>query len=483
MFTPTPRAILLIDLAFGDAGKGTIVDFLTRQTRARTVVRFNGGPQAGHNVVTKGGRHHTFSQFASGTLVPGVRTLLSRFMLIEPYALLNEADHLRALNVPDALDRLLIDRACPVITPCHQAANRLRELARGPTAHGTCGLGIGETMQDLLDHPDLTLHATDLPDAATVRRKLLAVRELKLSQLHDLLPALADHPKARFPLETLHNPSWIDSAIATYQEVATRARLVDHPSLTDLTAGAPIIFEGAQGVLLDEWFGFHPHTTWSTTTFANADQLLDESHFPHPRTRLGVLRTYATRHGAGPLVTEDPTLAPLLPEPHNTPAGWQGHFRVGPFDAVAARYALSVTGPVDALALTHLDRVPSLPPRISTAYECDHPDNRFFRHRENRITHILPHTPPDLVRQEQLTHLLQTCRPVYTSLDHDPAAFLALVGRELNAPVRLTSSGPTALDKAWTPSAAGGAGRAIAYGAQREGEAPPEPPVPPAGPL
>src|SRR3954462_3394351 len=119
------KAIIVVDLAFGDCGKGTIVDFLTRQYEAHTVVRFNGGPQAGHNVVTADGRHHTFAQFGSGSFVPGVRTLLSRFMLIEPYALLNEAAHLEQIGVPDPMSRLFIDGRCLVITPPQQAANRL----------------------------------------------------------------------------------------------------------------------------------------------------------------------------------------------------------------------------------------------------------------------------------------------------------------------------------------------------------------------
>src|SRR5436190_2071933 len=110
--TAAPRAILVVDLAFGDCGKGTVVDFLTRRCGAHTVVRFNGGPQAGHNVVTSDGRHHTFSQFGSATFLPGVRTVLSRFMLIEPYALLNEAAHVRSVGVADALDRLLIHERC-----------------------------------------------------------------------------------------------------------------------------------------------------------------------------------------------------------------------------------------------------------------------------------------------------------------------------------------------------------------------------------
>ena len=120
-----PHAITVVGLAYGDCGKGTVVNFLTRERQAHTVVRFNGGPQAGHNVVTPDGRHHTFSQFGSGALVPGTRTLLSQFVLIEPYALLNESDHLERLNVVDPLASLMIDRRSVVITPAHQAANRL----------------------------------------------------------------------------------------------------------------------------------------------------------------------------------------------------------------------------------------------------------------------------------------------------------------------------------------------------------------------
>jgi adenylosuccinate synthase len=173
------HAITVVDLAYGDCGKGSIVDFLTRHHSAHTVIRFNGGPQAGHNVVTPDGRDHTFSQFASGTFIPATRTLLSRFMLIEPYALLNEAAHLSAIGINDALSRLLIDQHCPVITPPHQAANRLRELARGDKPHGTCGLGIGELMQDTLDHPQLMLRASDLADAAVVRKRLSVIADLK----------------------------------------------------------------------------------------------------------------------------------------------------------------------------------------------------------------------------------------------------------------------------------------------------------------
>jgi adenylosuccinate synthase len=439
-------AIFVIDLAFGDCGKGAVVDHLARAHAAHTVVRFNGGPQAGHNVVTPDGRHHTFSQFGSGTFVPGVRTLLSRYMLIEPYAMLNEADHLRDVGVDDPLDRLTIDRRCPVITPFHQAANRLREIARGDAAHGTCGMGVGETMQDLLDRPDLAIRAGNLSDRTGVAAKLRAIRDYKLEQLHDVIAAAEPHPSARFALDTLRTPGWIDTAITTYAQVATATTIAEPRAVSDiLRRPGTILFEGAQGVLLDEWFGFHPHTTWSTTTFANANALLDECNSTARRTRLGVLRTYFTRHGAGPLVSEDPALLARLPEPHNTAAGWQGHFRIGPFDAVAARYALAVAGGVDSIALTHLDRLPALPDHACTAYRARRADDDDFVTRDRDvITDLRVGRAEDLPRQERLTHLLRRSRPVLTPIPRDAEGFVGWLERELHTRVSLIASGPTA---------------------------------------
>ncbi len=103
------RAYIVIDLGFGDAGKGLITDFLVRQTQAGVVVRYNGGAQAGHNVVTPEGVHHTFSQFGSGSFVPGVKTYLSKHMVIHPGALLVEGDVLTQKGVNDIFSRIKID--------------------------------------------------------------------------------------------------------------------------------------------------------------------------------------------------------------------------------------------------------------------------------------------------------------------------------------------------------------------------------------
>ncbi|GAA0592024.1 adenylosuccinate synthetase [Actinomadura livida] len=405
--------VIVVDLGFGDAGKGTVVDHLCAASPVGAVVRFNGGAQAAHNVVTADGRHHTFAQFGSGTFTPGVRTHLSRFMLVDPLALAAEADHLRTAGVPDALDRLTVDRDALLTTPYHRAANRARESARGADRHGSCGMGIGETASYALAHDDAP-RAGDCLSPARLRRRLTAVR---------------DWYRAAFPRgEAVPEVEACADAFTAFGE---RVAIVGGEHLRGLLRAGNVVFEGAQGVLLDEWHGFHPYTTWSTTTFANAETLLAEAG--ESAYRLGVLRAYATRHGPGPFVTEDPVLTADLPDRHNGSGRWQGAFRVGHLDAVALRYALGAAGGADGLAVTHLDVAGACPDlRACVAYETD--GGRVER---------LPAGPPDLDRQAALTRRLLRARPVYAPLGRPVETIEGL----LRTPVVLRSHGPAPGDK------------------------------------
>ncbi|MEU8796763.1 adenylosuccinate synthetase [Spirillospora sp. NPDC048819] len=405
--------VIVVDLGFGDAGKGTVVDHLCSSSPVAAVVRFNGGAQAAHNVVATDGRHHTFAQFGSGTFTPGVRTHLSRFMLVDPLALAAEADHLRALGVRDALDRLTVDRDALLTTPYHRAANRARESARGAARHGSCGMGIGETASYALAHDDAP-RAGDCLSPARLRHRLTALRDW----YRDTFPSGEDVPEA-------------DACADAFAAFGARVAIVGAGHLHGLLRAGSVVFEGAQGVLLDEWHGFHPFTTWSTTTFANAETLLAEAG--ESAARLGVLRAYATRHGPGPFVTEDAALTADLPDPHNGTGRWQGAFRVGHLDAVALRYALDVAGGVDGLAVTHLDVAGARPDlRICLAYEMG--GDRVGR---------LETGPPDLDRQADLTRRLFTARPVYAPLGRP----VETIEDALRTPVVLRSHGPTSAAK------------------------------------
>jgi adenylosuccinate synthase len=433
------EVLLTVDLGFGDAGKGSVVDFLTRQRAAHTVVRYNGGAQAGHRVVAAGApaREHVFAQFGSGTLA-GADTHLSRFMVLEPLAMLEEERHLRQIGVSDAFRRTTIDARALVITPFQRAANRLRELARGDARHGSCGMGVGETVADALELGGRALFAGDLARPAELRAKLELLHAANLAKVRPLLPHLRGSEAAARELELLEEPApgWLLDA---YAEFCAQARIVPGEHLAGLLRrGGAVVFEAAQGVLLDEWGGFHPHTTWSTTTLENAERLLAEAGHTGPTTRVGITRGYTTRHGRGPMVSEDPALTAALPDACNGFGPWQQSFRVGWLDLVMLRYALELTGPLDYLAVTCLDRLDTLPElKVCRAYAYD----TFAVERIVRSPR-----PRDLAYQERLTDSLARCSPLLETLP-DRAALLDLLARELGTPVGLVSEGPTAEDK------------------------------------
>jgi adenylosuccinate synthase len=389
-----PEHVAVVDLGYGDAGKGTVVDALCAAGGVRAVLRFNGGAQAAHNVVTADGRHHTFAQFGSGTL-RGVPTHLTRFVVVDPVALAAEA---AALGNPFSL--LTVDGDALLATPWHRAANRRREQR---DRHGSCGMGVGETTAYALSHLDAP-RVRDVLTRGVLHRKLAALA--------------ADLGPCGVP---------VDDVVDAFAAFGQTVRIVDSSYTDRLVSEGPCVFEGAQGVLLDEWRGWHPHTTWSTTTFDNVSALCPSFR------RLGVVRTYTTRHGAGPFVTEDAGLD--LPEAHNGTGEWQGSFRVGHFDAVAHRYAIEVAGGVDGLAVTHLDapgRCPEL--RVCTSYEVD----------GATWERIVPGPWRDLGYQERMGSLLFRAR---MGSVRRPADWAGEIGDLLGAPVMLESHGPRSSDK------------------------------------
>ena len=424
--------VIVVDLGYGDAGKGTIVDWLCAQSArdardasaergrpVQAVVRFNGGAQAAHHVLGPGGEPHAFAQFGSGTFTPGTRTFLSRFVLVDLFALVAEAEHLTSSGVPDPLGLLAIDPGALLTTPYHRAANRAREQARGEARHGSCGMGIGETARYALDYPQDAPRAGDIARPRTLIAKLAKLRD----RLAEELPVAVSLPP----------PGHV---AGVYSAIADRVTLAGDGYLARLLAQGPVVFEGAQGVLLDEWRGFHPYTTWSTTTFDNAETLLRECGAA--AIRLGVTRTYQVRHGPGPFPTEDRTLD--LPERHNAEGHWQGPFRAGHLDALALGYAAEVTGGVDAVALTHLDTARRLAGRLRVC--------RGYRLGGRTVTKIEPGPARDLAYQESLSQALLRARPVY-----DPDDGLAAedwpdaVAEILDAPVTVRSHGPAVTDK------------------------------------
>lgn len=415
------RAILVAGLGFGDEGKGTIVDFLTRQRCANLVVRFNGAGQAAHNVITSNGLHHCFSQFGSGSLA-GAKTHLSQFMSVEPLALIKEAEHLQTIGMSNPFDRLTIDPRAPILTPYHRALNQIRELSRS-VKHGTCGYGAGELGRDLAEGLDV-LTADLLYHGFQTARRLAQIRERLYAEARKLSDTMPDEISKLFNID---HSRWISDARRA------PVRIGNMPE-NDIA-----IFEGAQGVLLDEWKGFHPHTTWSNTTFDNAYEILNEKYggsgMRFDVETIGVTRAYATRHGAGPFPTEDASMSVPNTE-HNTLGDWQGAFRIGSLDLMLLDYAVRAIGGVDSLAVTCLDHVHG----GSVCVDYATPFGLTW------ILNSVATAHRNLTRQEQVGAMLKFAKPRY-AVTRDNVELLSLIETRLKTNISIVSSGPTAEDK------------------------------------
>lgn len=426
-------AYVIVDLGWGDSGKGTITDAICRKTGASLVVRFSGGPNAGHRVVTDDGRSHVFSSFGAGTLA-GADTYLSEHVLVDPFALMKEAEALDRLWVGHgAQQRLTIHRDCLVITPFHRALNRAREVTRLGARHGSCGVGVGETIDWALSHPDTALRVGDCFGTESIGKLSLLWQQLQAEFMRFNAVRYLEWPFEDEGFTMTENLWLLGKA---YLDFATKVQIVDGSWLRQRTDEV-IVCEGAQGVLLDETHGFPPHTTWSTCTPKNALEVLAAGAPDAKVVKVGVTRAYATRHGPGPFPTEERTFG--LDDVANGDHPWQGPFRVGRFDLVLFRYALKVCGGMDVLAVTHVDRLHG---PVHAAY--GYTDWRGFQA-------ALPiHASPTV--QAHLGAFLSGVAPAYLTWAN-VENFLQKLASE--CPVGIVSRGPTAADKTFLRDAGG----------------------------
>lgn len=347
------HATAVIGTNFGDEGKGLVTDFLCAgHPGDTTVVRFSGGAQAGHTVVTPDGRRHVFHHFGSGTLA-GAPTYLSRFFIVNP--LLWKKEYAELCAMPGAGPTpLMIDPDAPLTTPYDMLMNQEFERTRQDRRHGSCGVGINET----IERNSRGVHSTCVRDIQNPAR-LRALLELIRSEY--VLPRLAElgiDPPSDWFLQLLRS----DRLLESFLQVA--AQFLDASvlrSAEEALRTKHVVFEGAQGLLLDENHRFFPHVTRSRTGIHNACLIAGGVGI----TDLDVIyvtRAYMTRHGSGPFPTEDPALryADSTNEPHE----FQGRMRFGILDvgllAQSIRQDIATASGVKVnprLAITCLDQI------------------------------------------------------------------------------------------------------------------------------
>ena len=322
------KAQIVCGSNFGDEGKGMTVDYLSSLSDNTIVVRFNGGANAGHTVQTEKTRH-VFSHFGSGTLL-GVPTFLSKYFVVDPVAFSLELNELLEYVVPMIKYPILyVDRNAYLTTPYDSMINILAEKSRGEGKHGSCGYGINETVtrhadQDIYNHNDmLDTTVADLDDLDALRAKLYYIRDVYVPQrLHNLGIDNAEFDLSDEP---------IDEFLFFCGFFKRDVIIVSDASI--LLQYDTVVFEGAQGLLLDEYHRWFPHVTRSRTGVFNAVQIL-KSIGVYEADVFYVTRTFLTRHGRGPLPLEqsDSTVFSGIVDATNVPNKHQETIRYAPLN-------------------------------------------------------------------------------------------------------------------------------------------------------
>jgi len=328
------KTYVITDLSFGDGGKGSATDYLSRKLDSPLVIRATSGPQAAHNVVLPNGIQHTFTQFGSGTFA-GAETVYAG-IVCDPIAAMMEADALEQFGV-NTSRMITFSADSIVVTPYHQAANRLKEILRGGDRHGSCGMGINEAVT-LFERDNLCIRVGDLSDRDSfLKSKVAKVREYYENFVINLLThySFSDTASAEI-VDFIGSEDSESYIVEAFGKFASRFNIVDEKEIKRKIASSKNkIFEGAQGVLLDPDFGvFFPHVT--RLSVFDVKRFLGRKKYQH----VLCARTYMSRHGAGPFLSE---LYPVPGhDPHNAGNSWQGNMRYGIQDMALLRYSLKV---------------------------------------------------------------------------------------------------------------------------------------------
>lgn len=423
----------VIGLGYGDEGKGTIVDSLAKKLNAETIVRFNGGSQAAHHVLHNN-FIHCFSQFGSGTF-SNSKTYLSKFMYFDPISFMVEGEKLKEKGIKNPYEKVFVDEDCVIITPFQKVVGRMRELS---IQKGSCGMGVGETARDSEILGKNILKAKDLLDHKNLEEKLLFLWSTKLDQAEQLFEENKSE-MMKENLEKIKSRKIIENICKEYLECASKINIIQ-----DYKLEGKVIFEGAQGVLLDKEKGFIPYITSTKTTFENAKEIVKET----PYTKIGVVRGYMTRHGKGPFVSEDNSLSELLEGENNVNNFWQGNFRIGWADLVALKYSLEVVNGVDSLAITNLDKLEKMGPiKICTGYRTSEKNSEFFEY-EDRIIAQIKNIELNEEESRRRTKILMNCEPIYNKFTNLDNYLAFLEGKDgLATPIKMLSYGKSHEDK------------------------------------
>jgi adenylosuccinate synthase len=416
------RNVVVIGTQWGDEGKGKIVDWLT--DRAQGVVRFQGGHNAGHTLVI-GGKKTVLHLIPSGILREKVDCFIGNGVVVSPQALVQEMDELEGAGVRGVVARLSVSEACPLILPYHSALDIAREASKGEKKIGTTGRGIGPAYED------------------KVARRAIRLQDLfKPVRFAEKLRELLEYHN--FILEKYHRQQPVDFQKTLDETLALAPRL--EPLIADVPralyhanrAGKDLLFEGAQGSLLDIDHGTYPFVT-SSNCVAGAAAAGAGIGPMHLHYVLGITKAYSTRVGSGPFPTElSDNVGELLRQRGQEFGATTGRpRRTGWFDAAALKRSIQLNG-VSGLCITKLDVLDEVEVvKICTGYEID-----------GQLSEILPVGAEELERcvpvYEDLPGWMETTVGVkrFEQLPKKARDYLERIQALCRVPIDLISTGP-----------------------------------------
>jgi len=414
-------AVCIVGSQWGDEGKGKVIDLFAQ--KAEMVVRWAGGNNAGHTIRLPDGREFILHLLPGGIFKPGVVNVLGGGMVVDPWQFLAELDMLAQSGIEPEPGTLLLSHRCHLVLPWHRRLDRCREAgpAPGEDPIGTTGRGIGPCYEDKASRKGLRLSHLARPERLAARLEALAREKNAL-------------------LTTVYGADPIDPGKVAADLAALADRLLPLAADTDrlvrraLSEGREILFEGAQGVLLDLDLGTYPFVTSSN---ASSCGLPAGAGVP-PRTPLrtiGIAKAYCTRVGEGPFPSEitGPAGEALREAGREFGATTGRPRRCGWFDAVAGRYAVEVSG-MDELFLTKLDVLSGMGElRIVTAYE----GVRGFPADREAFDRVRTRTEPVASWSESLAG-----RQCFADLPPAARAYVARIEELVGVPVTMISLGP-----------------------------------------
>ena len=419
------KNIVVVGTQWGDEGKGKIVDFLSEE--ADVIVRFQGGHNAGHTLVIDG-TTYKLSILPSGIIREDKISIIGNGVVLNPWSLLDEIEKIKKFGITISNKNLKISKSAPLILPIHSLIDNSREIQRGISKIGTTGRGIGPAYEDKVARR--AIRVSDLEDPKLLKEKIYKIVDHHNIWLKAMNVEIADAEKIYLDLLNISNLilNYAEDTWVTLQELKDQ--------------GKKILFEGAQGAMLDIDHGTYPFVTSSSTV---AGQAASGSGFGSTNLNsiLGITKAYTTRVGSGPFPTEQineigNNLGKLGNE-FGTVTGRKR--RCGWFDAVMVKQALKISG-VTSVALTKLDVLDTFPNlKICTSYKIQ---NSIFNYlpSDNKSQNLVEPIYEEIQGWEVSTKNIDK----FDKLPENAISYIKRLEELIECPIKIISTSPDRKD-------------------------------------